>query len=66
MSRAGVQAIESCIEDYRNRLDTARDEYGKAKRALAILETDLTHMEQTYQALIGFLGELSTGRFRVG
>lgn len=65
MSRAGVQAIEMCIEDYRNRVDTLRDSLAKAKRALSLQEQEFNTMESTYQNLIGFLGELSTGKFRV-
>ena len=47
----GLAAIEQCVEDYRNRVDSLRNTVSQSKRALIALEKELADAEVTYRDL---------------
>ena len=59
-----LQALEKAIEDNKLKADTLRDQVSKAKGALRLMEAELQTAETQYQALVAFLAEVSSGRFR--
>jgi hypothetical protein len=63
LSRIGLKALEQCIEDTKNRVETLSNDVTLAKRALKVKEDELDNMESRYHGLVTLMGEASTGRF---